>query len=231
MESAFSDLAALYNTDVENYNQMSVDEQNILMGDLVPAWESGIQQMADKVAGEGGFIPACEDAFNNITDATNEYKDELDDMAQTAGVDLTDVKNGVDDLSYSFENLIVDNEELTSRMYDEIDAVQLLRAEAHSLVDEYKAVYDAAKLAVSGIHSFIQAQQAQAAAEAAAANGNGSSGSNGGSGSGSGCCHSESRRRKSNQHYSRCFCRGDSAVHRRSPWQWCSCRTGRYQWC
>lgn len=186
MESAFSDLAALYNTDVENYNQMSVDEQNILMGDLVPAWESGIQQMADKVAGEGGFIPACEDAFNNITDATNEYKDELDDMAQTAGVDLTDVKNGVDDLSYSFENLIVDNEELTSRMYDEIDAVQLLRAEAHSLVDEYKAVYDAAKLAVSGIHSFIQAQQAQAAAEAAAANGNGSSGSNGGSGSGSG---------------------------------------------
>ena len=43
MESAFADLAALYNTDVENYNQMSIDEQNILMGDLVPAWESGIQ--------------------------------------------------------------------------------------------------------------------------------------------------------------------------------------------
>jgi len=60
MESAFADLAALYNTDVENYNQMSIDEQNILMGDLVPAWESGIQQMADTVAGEGGFIPTCE---------------------------------------------------------------------------------------------------------------------------------------------------------------------------
>lgn len=185
MESAFADLAALYNTDVENYNQMSIDEQNILMGDLVPAWESGIQQMADKVAGEGGFIPVCEDAFNDITDATKAYKDELDDMAQTAGFDLTDVKNGVDDLAYSFEDLITDNEELTSRMYDELDAVQLLRAEAHALVEEYKAVYDAAKLAVSGIHSFVQAQQAQAAAEAAAANGNGSSGSGSGSGSGS----------------------------------------------
>jgi hypothetical protein len=43
MESAFADMAALYNTDVANYNQMSIDEQNILMGDLVPAWESGIQ--------------------------------------------------------------------------------------------------------------------------------------------------------------------------------------------
>ena len=75
MESAFADLAALYNTDVENYNQMSVDEQNILMGDLVPAWESGIQQMADKVAGEGGFIPVCEDAFNDITEKTKEYEE------------------------------------------------------------------------------------------------------------------------------------------------------------
>jgi len=59
MESAFADLALLYETDVANYNQMSIDEQNILMGDLVPAWESGIQQMADKVAGENGFIPLC----------------------------------------------------------------------------------------------------------------------------------------------------------------------------
>ena len=163
MESAFADIAAIYQTDVANYNQMSEDEKNILMGDLVPMWESGIQQMSDKVAGEGGFIPVCEDAFEDITDATRNYKDELDDMAQTAGADLSDVREGVDELAWSFEDLITDNEELTSRMYDEIDAVSLLRAEAHALVEEYKAVYDAAKLAVSGIHSFIQAQQAQAA--------------------------------------------------------------------
>ena len=185
IESAFSDLAALYNTDVENYNQMSVDEQNILMGDLVPAWESGIQQMADKVAGEGGFIPVCEDAFNDITDATKAYKDELDDMAQTAGFDLTDVKNGVDDLAYSFEDLITDNEELTSRMYDELDAVQLLRAEAHALVEEYKAVYNAAKLAVSGINDFVTAQQKAAAAAAASSSSNSSSGNSSSSGSSS----------------------------------------------
>jgi len=38
MESAFADIAAIYNTDVENYNQMADNEKNILMGDLVPAW-------------------------------------------------------------------------------------------------------------------------------------------------------------------------------------------------
>jgi hypothetical protein len=38
MESAFADIAAIYDTDVENYNQMADNEKNILMGDLVPAW-------------------------------------------------------------------------------------------------------------------------------------------------------------------------------------------------
>jgi len=48
--------------------------------------------MADKVAGEGGFIPVCQDAFEEITEATENYKDELDDMARVAEVDLNDVK-------------------------------------------------------------------------------------------------------------------------------------------
>ena len=171
MESAFTDLALLYETDVENYNQMSSEEQNILMGDLVPAWKSGIQEMSDKVAGEGGFIPVCEEAFNSLTDATERYKNELGDMTKTAGIDLMDIKEGVDNLSYSFEILIEDNDELTKRMNDEIDIISSLKAEIHSLIEEYKAVYNAAKLAASGIHGFIQAEQGQAAAAAAIENG------------------------------------------------------------
>ena len=168
-ESAFADLAALYNTDVANYNQMSIDEQNILMGDLVPAWESGIQKMSDKVAGQGGFIPTCKDAFDAITEATKNYENELDTMAQTAGVDLTDVRSGVDEVADSFKILIDDNEQLTNRINDEMNAVTSLRAEVHSLVAEYKSVYEAAKLAVSGIHNFLKAQR-EADAYAAAQN-------------------------------------------------------------
>ena len=168
MQSAFADLALLYETDVENYNNMSLEEQNILMGELVPAWTSGIQQMSDTVAGEGGFIPTCQEAFDNITEATLLYEDELNNMAQTAGTNFENIKNGVDETATAFEDLIENNEELTARLRDEMDAVSLLRAQVHALVEEYQAVYDAAKLAAAAVHDFIQAQQAEAAAAAEA---------------------------------------------------------------
>jgi len=97
------------------------------MGELVPMWNSGIQQMSDKVAGDGGFIPACQDAFDRITEATKNYRDELDAMAQVAGVDLLSVRMGVDDLVFSFENLIMDNDELLGRMFEELTTIQSLR--------------------------------------------------------------------------------------------------------
>jgi len=98
------------------------------MGQLVPMWESGIQQMADKVAGDGGFIPTCQQAFEDITDATEAYKGELDDMADAAGIDLNDVQTGVDDLAIAFEGLVEKNDDLIERMETELSAVSNLRS-------------------------------------------------------------------------------------------------------
>ena len=170
MESAFADMAALYNTDVANYNQMSIDEQNILMGDLVPAWQSGIQQMSDKVAGEGGFIPVCEQAFDSITEATKDYEEQLENMANAAGVSLDYVTQGVDLLSEEFMRLIDNNDDLIDRMYSEVDAIQTLQDAARELVNEYQNIYNEAKTAVSEIHNFIQEEQGRAAAYMETAN-------------------------------------------------------------
>lgn len=162
MESAFADIAAIYDTDVENYNQMADNEKNILMGDLVPAWQSGIQQMADKVAGQGGFIPTCEQAFNNITEATEDYKDELDDMARVAGMSLDDVKQGVDVLADSFGNLVEKNDDLLNRMDQELTSIESLVKAARSLKEQYDDVYKAAKSAASAIHETLQDNRADA---------------------------------------------------------------------
>ena len=166
IESAFMNIDKVYQQDVKNYQQMTAQQKEILMGELVPMWNSGIQQMSDKVAGDGGFIPACQDAFDRITEATKNYRDELDAMAQVAGVDLLSVRMGVDDLVFSFENLIMDNDELLGRMFEELTTIQSLRMQAQALMMQYKGVYESALAAASAIHEFIQAQRAQAAAEA-----------------------------------------------------------------
>ena len=166
MESAFADLAALYDTDVANYNQMSIDEQNILMSELVPAWQSGIQQMADTVAGEGGFIPTCEEAFESLEEQTLAYQESLEELADAAGINLQDIQDGVYDLADEFENLIEKNDDLLNRMTSQMFAIEALRTEAQSLVNDYNNVYTAAAQAVSQLHNFVQAEKAAAAAYA-----------------------------------------------------------------
>ena len=162
-ESAFADLAALYEQDVENYTNMTNEEKDLLMGELVPMWKSGIQEMSDAVAGEGGFIPTCQEAFESIDEATQNYEETLQALADVAGISLDDVKTGVDNLAVSFSELIEKNDDLIDRMHNELSAIEQLRNAAHSLKTDYDSVYGAASNAVSGIHNFIQAQQQQAA--------------------------------------------------------------------
>ena len=168
-ESAFNDIAAIYNMDVINYQKMTDDEKSIIMGDLVPAWNSGIQQMTDKVAGQGGFIPACQDAFEQISDTTLEYEQELDSLADTAGIDLNNIQIGVDDLIYEFEGLVEKNDDLIGRMSDELYAIQDLREAAQDLVYDYDSVYVAAANAVSQLHEFVQNEMEAAASAQATA--------------------------------------------------------------
>lgn len=168
-ESAFNDIAAIYNMDVINYQKMTDDEKSIIMGDLVPAWNSGIQQMTDKVAGQGGFIPACQDAFEQISDTTLEYEQELDSLADTAGIDLNNIQIGVDDLIYEFEGLVEKNDDLIGRMSDELYAIQDLRDAAQDLVYDYDSVYVAAANAVSQLHEFVQGEMEAAASAQATA--------------------------------------------------------------
>ena len=168
-QSAFNDYAALYDMDVQNYQKMTDDERNILMGELVPMWKSGIQEMADTITGEGGFLPACQDGFEAIEEATQDYKDELSNMADVAGISLAEVKTGVDDLASTFGNLVEANDDLITRMNTEINTIQGLKNAAANLVKEYQNVYGAAVNAVSGINDYIRAQQAEAAAAVSAA--------------------------------------------------------------
>lgn len=167
-ESALKEVAAMYNIDVANYAAMTTEEKDILMGDLLPAWKGGIQEMSNVIAGEGGFIPACKDAFDDLQDITLEYERDLDALSRTAGIDLEEVQRGVDEVSSSFQELLLDNDELILTMDQQIESLIQLQSRAHDLVSEYNAVYTAAMKAVSGIHAELQAERDKAASQAAA---------------------------------------------------------------
>ena len=163
MESAFQNFASLYGLDVQNYKDMADAEKEILMSDMVPTWNNGIVAMATKMAGEGGLLPVCKEAFLDLDSTTQNYKKDLDELASAADIDFDDIKNGIDNDVLAFSELIQANDELIQKMSNQLQSIKLLKTAADELKQKYKETTDAAKEAVSQIHDFIQAQQAQAA--------------------------------------------------------------------
>lgn len=180
-ESAFDDLSRLYDVDVANFQNMSDEEKNVLMGDLLPYWESGVQHMTDIFAGEDGFLGVCQDAFDQLHDATKDYEDGLDELENTGRMDFESIGEGIDENINRTQQLITDNTELINTYEQELSAIGNVIAQLDGLIDKYNSARDAAVAATKAAYEYWSQQQREAAA--AAGNANGGSGANSNSGS------------------------------------------------
>ena len=162
-DSAFADYAALYGADVEAYQKMSDKEKDILMSELVPAWDSGIQQMVDVFSKEGGFTGVTEEAFKNLDEVAKDYASDLQALFSNAGVNVDSLKSGAEDTVESFSDLVEKNDDLIGRMKTELTAIEDLRKGAKELMNQYNAAYESAKKMVSVVYQFNKKQQQEAA--------------------------------------------------------------------
>lgn len=178
-ESAFTELADLYNIDLNNFQSLASEEQEVLLGQMIPQWDSGIQHMADTFAGEGGFIPTCKDAMEQLNAATETYEQDLNQVQQAAGQDFGDVQRGIDETKTKTEELIQDNGILIQTYQDQLNAIQNVINELQSLCSQYNAVKIAAQQAAEAAYNYWRAVNG----EAANAAGNNVSGGNSNSGS------------------------------------------------
>ncbi len=196
-ESTFQALAAMYEVDVSNFTNMSNAEQEILMENMIPTWDSSIQHMADTFAGEGGFIPTCTDAFEELRDTTADYQQSLDDLEAAAGVDFDSMASGYDENISKAEELLWANDDLITKYQEQISAIQDVMSEVAELIAKYEEARAAAEAATEAAYAYWQAQQQAAAEEAANDDGvsgggsgnndsGGGSGNSGGGGSGGG---------------------------------------------
>lgn len=174
MESAFMDYATLYENDYNVYANMIESEKDILMSELVPTWDDGIQQMINKFTAEGGFIPTCEQAFRELDQATIDYENQLDILESVAGANFKEIKEGaLDPTTVAFQELIDKNSDLINKIRDEqIPAIEDLKNTLDSLLEKYKAVWEAAEEASRRAHEALQNQRELAAQEAANASKN-----------------------------------------------------------
>ena len=178
-DTTFQELAKKYNTDVANFQAMSDEEKRILMESMIPQWNSGVQQMADKFAGEGGFIPTCENAFKQLDEALLTYRNNLSETSERSGVDFNKIAEGYDMNIQKAKELLEENDKLLEKYKAQLEAVQDVLREVKQLEEAYRGVAAAAISAVTEANKLKQQKdkEAREAADKEAAE-NGKSGDN-----------------------------------------------------
>lgn len=191
-DSAFNDLANLYNVDVSNFQNMTDEEKDLIMNNLVPEWTSGVQEMIDKFSGEGGFEQTCQDTFDKLKEAAQDYVQNIDNISQT--------NQRVSNEAYEEgQKLLQESNQLIDSAKQEYQAIGDVVNQVKELIAAYRQAKSEAIGATKAAYDFIQAKNAKDAAQAAeerrraeeaaaalaAVNSSNSSSSDSGAGSGS----------------------------------------------
>ena len=158
-ESAFQEVQELFD---ESY----VNQEDLVMNQLVPMWDSGVQEMINLFAGEGGFDQVCTEAFGHIEQAANEYESSLQTLLTTAGVTYDKIKSGQDAVIVTTKTLIKDNADLMNSYNDQIGAIKGVITTLGDLTNKYKESEVAAKAATQAAYEYWAEQQRQQQAAA-----------------------------------------------------------------
>ena len=179
------------------YSQNADEFGRVVMEEILPDWNSGVDSMIEKYAGEG--TPACQEALAQLQANTEEYRTKVDELAEAAGMDFDEICNGIDmtiDYTYS---LMSTNEEMIDQYRREMDELNELNRILEDVQREFQAAREEAiRMADEATRAIQKANELRAASEAAKAAADAATaaasqssyysggGSGGGSGSGSG---------------------------------------------
>ena len=162
-ESGFNELADLYHIDRENFQALTDEEKDIMLEQMIPQWDSGVQHMAETFAGEGGFAPTCEQAMDKLNDVTQRYEDKLREVEQAGGISFDKIRQGTDDTIRQTQELIYENQELIDKYNNELQAIQSVIDQLRVLEAQYKAVKDQAIAATEAAYRYWQLENKKAA--------------------------------------------------------------------
>ena len=155
-ESAFEELARLQDKNVESFKNMTQTQKDALMNDLIPQWESGVQQMADKFAGDGGLEETCKGAMQGISEATQQYKTDLEEVKETSGLAFDKIEQGIDTAITDTQKLIENNDDLIKKYENELTAIDKVITELDILIAKFAEAEQAAKDAAEAAYYYTR---------------------------------------------------------------------------
>lgn len=158
-DSTFQELARMYDTDIEHFQNMSQAEQDLLMQEMVPQWDTGIQTMIDKISADGGFGPTVSETIDQLKEKNQEYQEDLRAMADAAEIDLERIASGYDRSYESINQLIDQNSEVIAMWDEQIAKLGQVKDEVEQLVADMTDLAAVAAAAMQNSNDAIKNAQ------------------------------------------------------------------------
>lgn len=150
--AAYDNLFNIYNENTAAFERMTQDQLDILTASFLPQFKSEYQQMADFIRGEGGFVPTCQEAFDQLTVLGEEYLATLNDA-------YAQYKQKADEVQLETQDLLKDNTQLYESYKLQLEAVKAVIDELDKLVLAYNDAAEAAKKAAIEAKAYWTAVQ------------------------------------------------------------------------
>lgn len=184
-DSGATELAKIWDEQGKDFQNLSDEEQRILVEEMLPQFETGVNEMIDKFSGPGGFEDTTTNSMNALSQATQDYQNDLDDVENQAGITFDEIRNGQDDVLDRMPDMINDAEDYVEVMQDELSELQDINEELKKKLDYYKQIQIEAKKAATEAYNYWLKEQQIAAekyAQENAKNNNNAGGNNGNTG-------------------------------------------------
>ena len=130
---------------IQGYQNLADSEKDILESQIVPHWTSGTQNMINTIAGQGGLLPTCKDAFEQMDKAVEDLSKEMGEVLDDAEKDLGDLTSAQDDTILTTQNMITAMGDLTTAYGNQLAECKKVIDELHNLQKEYRETEKAAK--------------------------------------------------------------------------------------
>lgn len=155
--------------DTANAFQMVIDqitgEDEGFMTQLITGWDNGIQQMINIISGDGGFEQTCKDAWQSISDATNQYNKDLEELEVNSGRVFDNIVAGQDKNLEKAEDLVQENNDLIDTYETMFDAMDDVVDKLAAITKGYEDAARAAKEAAIAAREYQVAATGKAADE------------------------------------------------------------------
>ena len=160
------------------YQNMADTEKEILEGQIVPQWNSSMQDMINSISGAGGFENVCKDTFTNLETQLKEFNTNVGTTLKSASIDMQQLKGATDPAVTSMQNMVTAAGNLTDAYGDQLAQCANVIQQLGQLKTAYDNAASAAKAAATEAYNYWAAAQNRAANAAQQSNQSSSSSSN-----------------------------------------------------